>query len=247
MQNAVHWTPSKYTWRKGRLVGSRDPRELSPASRLAADLVAARYQAAIPRFAQGRLLDLGCGKAPLFGTYRDLVSETVCVDWENSVHKNEYLDLECDLTKPLPFRDGEFDTIILSDVLEHLPEPSHLWLEMARILRPGGNALVNVPFFYWLHEEPHDYYRYTEFALRRFVQAAGLRIESLSRVGGAPEIVLDILSKHAMGIPLIGPAMVAMLHAAGTLWLKTSFGRRISESTAVKFPLGYFLVASKHA
>jgi SAM-dependent methyltransferase len=48
------------------------------------------------------------------------------------------LDFECDLTKPLPFADGEFDTIILSDVLEHVPQPERLWSEIALSAIPGA-------------------------------------------------------------------------------------------------------------
>jgi SAM-dependent methyltransferase len=245
MKNSHHWTPSKYTWRKGRLVGSRDPRELSPASRLGADLVASRYEAAIPNFVRGRLLDLGCGKVPLFGAYREFVTEAICVDWANTPNRSQHLDFECDLTQSLPFRDGEFDTIILSDVLEHLPEPAHLWNEMSRLLPAGGHALVNVPFFYWLHEEPHDYYRFTEFALRRLAHGAGLHIVFLDRIGGAPEILLDILAKNLVQIPRLGASLAAMLQGIGALFLKTRFGKRVSAHTSGKFPYGYFLVATK--
>ena len=76
----------------------------------------------------------------------------------------------------LPFGDSEFDTIILSDVLEHIPVPEHLWKEMARILSRNGKIIMNVPFYYCLHEAPHDCSRYTEFALRRFVEMSGLRL-----------------------------------------------------------------------
>ena len=62
-------------------------------------------------------MDLGCGKVPLYIAYRDLVSDIICVDWENTQHENEYLDLEYDITKVLPFVNEEFDTIILSDDL----------------------------------------------------------------------------------------------------------------------------------
>jgi SAM-dependent methyltransferase len=108
------------------------------------------------------LLDLGCGKVPFYARYREYVSETVCVDWSNSLHGNGHVDAECDLTQELPFADASFDTILLSDVLEHIPAPERLWREMARLLKPGGELLSSVPFFYWLHEEPYDYYRYTK-------------------------------------------------------------------------------------
>ena len=139
-----------------------------------ADCVARCYEENLPRFARGRLIDLGCGRVPLYHVYEPHITEHFCADWVNSTHPNEHLDVECDLTAPLPFATEGFDTIVLSDVLEHIPEPTKLWEEMARLLRPGGRVIMNVPFLYWLHEQPFDFYRYSEHALRRFVRAAGL-------------------------------------------------------------------------
>lgn len=167
MRNKESWKPSKFIYKKGRLTATKDPAELAIHSRLIADITAKNYEHLLSKYAHGKLLDLGCGKVPLYAAYRDHVEENICVDWENSLHQNEFLDFNCDLTQNLKFNDGEFDTIILSDVLEHIPEPQRLWDEMARILAPDGVIIMNVPFFYFLHELPHDYYRYTEYALRR--------------------------------------------------------------------------------
>jgi len=46
------------------------------------------------------------------------------------------LDQMVDLTGALPFERGSFDTVLLTDVLEHIPEPTSLMCEIARILRP---------------------------------------------------------------------------------------------------------------
>ena len=228
-------------------MGSRDTREVGVGSRLSVDVIAGFYQRYLPLHARGRLLDLGCGKVPLYATYKDLAAECVCVDWANTAHKNEYLDRECDLTQALPFLDGEFDTIILSDVLEHIPTPEALCREMARTLAPNGKLIVNVPFFYWLHEEPHDFYRYTEFALRRLVEGAGLELLSIESTGGSPEVMTDMFAKHVDHIPVLGNALAALAQWLTLSFVRTRWGRKISEATRKKFPLGYFLVATKRA
>lgn len=240
MRNPEQWRPTKYVMRNGRLIGSRDPAELNVSSRLAGDLVAEIYQQQMPKHARGRLLDLGCGKVPLFGLYRPFVSDIVCVDWRDS----EHTDFRADLTDKLPFHDGEFDTILLSDVLEHIAAPDPLWREMARVLKNGGRIILNVPFFYWLHEQPHDYYRYTEFALARFVRESGLTLLVLLRTGGSLEVVTDIFSKHAAAVPL-GKTAASLAQSAVSLVRRTRLGTFLSERTSRSFPFGYFLIAQK--
>jgi len=147
MQNREEWKPSKFVYKNGKLVASRDPAEVSLSSRLIADIVADFYDRHLKQHARGRLLDLGCGKVPLYATYRELVTDAICVDWSNTRHKNRFLDQELDLTSNLPFDDNEFETIILSDVLEHIPVPEHLWKEMVRILSRNRKLIMNVRFF----------------------------------------------------------------------------------------------------
>lgn len=245
MRNQSSWQPSKFRRRNGRLVASFDPSDLCVGSRLMAARIASSYERHLGDYARGRLIDLGCGKVPLFEGYRPHVSEIVCVDWASTQHGTTYLDLECDLNCALPFGDAVFDTIILSDVLEHVAEPARLWSEMARILASRGHILMNVPFFYWLHETPHDYFRYTEFALRRFAEQNHLNVLVLESLGGAPEVLADIVAKNLRHVPLLGNAAAAFAQGSVEILRRTRLGQQISEKTSRSFPYGYFLVARK--
>lgn len=245
MQNANLWMPSKYTVRGGRWQGSRDRRELAVGSRLVADRVVSCYAEHLPRLARGRLADLGCGKVPLYGLYRDRVDTVLCADWPASPHGASFVDVEADLGQPLPFADASFDTIVLSDVLEHVPDPQRLWQEMARVLAPGGCLLLNVPFLYGLHELPHDYHRFTESALRHAAQAAGLQVELLQTVGGGAHVVADLLAKQLSWLPLLGKPLAIAVQGLVGLLDRTSLGRRYAQASGQRFPLGYFLVARR--
>lgn len=247
MKNKENWTPSKFTYQHGKLMASRNQQEMGIPSRLIAGIVAKLYEVNIPAHVKGRLIDLGCGKVPLYEAYKSYITENICVDWQNTLHRNEYLDYECDLTQRLPFAEGEFNTIILSDVLEHIPHPEALWQEMGRILAPHGKVLLNVPFFYWLHEVPFDYYRYTEHALRRFAESAGFETLLLKPIGGTPEIITDITVKHLYHVPLIGNPLSWLVHSGMERLIQSPLGQKLSEKTSTQFPLGYFMVAEKRA
>jgi SAM-dependent methyltransferase len=241
MKNQAAWQPTKFELHRGRWRGARNAAELGIGSRLMGDLVAARYQSHLAGHARGRLLDLGCGKAPLYGAYASMVSEVTCVDWAPGV----YIDRHCDLSQPLPFEDGRFDTIVLSDVLEHIAEPAQLWREMTRILAPGGHVIMNVPFYYSIHAHPHDYYRYTNFALKRFVQLNGLELRMLEALGGINEILADLLAKALSKLPAIGPPLAMALQAAAGAFTRTCLGGRIARVSSRHFPLGYFMIARR--
>ncbi|MEJ5247393.1 MAG: class I SAM-dependent methyltransferase [Caldilinea sp.] len=245
MRNREEWAPSKYQLDKNRWMASRNLSEVGIGSRLLGDLVALFYQSNIPRYAHGKLLDAGCGKAPLFAMYQPFITESICVDWPNSKHDAKFVDVQCDLAEGLPFKNQEFDTVILSDVLEHVFNPLSLWRELARVMKPGGVLLMNSPFYYWLHESPFDYYRYTEFALRRFAEETGLKILSFYAIGGTVEILIDIFAKHLQFLPVVGAPSANILQTVAYIWAISDVGKRVAHFTAKAFPYGYFLVAQK--
>jgi len=240
VRNADQWQPTKFVQVRGRWRASRNA--VGPGSRLVADILADTYVRALQRHARGRLLDLGCGSVPLYGAYRDLVDETCCADWAATRHGSPYLDYEIDLNAPVPLPDFSFDTVVATDLMEHIAYPDRLFREISRLLRPGGKLILGVPFFYRIHEAPHDYYRFTAFCLRRFCEDHRLDVLELAPYGGSPEIVSDLIGKHLIA----ASNTLAEIH----LWLsrqvlRLPFIRALSTATADSYPLGYCLVAQR--
>ena len=63
----------------------------------------------------------------------------------------------------------EFDIILCLNVLEHVYDYEKAIKNMHRALKKGGVAAIAVPVFYPLHDEPHDYWRFTEHSLRKLL------------------------------------------------------------------------------
>jgi SAM-dependent methyltransferase len=244
MQNIACWKPTKIVRRGDSFEPSSDPRYMLVASRLVSSCQVRSYEQAIRRFASGRLLDLGCGFVPYYEMYRDLVADNTCVEWEDTTNQSEFLDHRMNLNEPLSLESESYDTVLLTDVLEHIYQPAKLIAEVARLLRPGGHVIIGVPFFYWLHEKPHDFYRYTEFALRQLCEDAELEVKILEPYGGVPEILIDIVGKCLSRAKL--DTLCRVYTSTALLVRGLRLFRAVSEKTARAFPLGYVLVASRN-
>lgn len=63
------------------------------------------------------------------------------------------------------FKGLQFDAVVMAETLEHIPSP-HLALEnIYRNLKDGGRLILTAPFIFPIHDQPHDYYRFTRYGL----------------------------------------------------------------------------------
>ena len=129
-----------------------------------------------------RVLDAGSGRAP----YRELFAHA---DYETAdfiaVKGKKYVqpDYVCDLAA-IPVEDARFDHVLLTQVLEHIPEPSVVLGELHRVMKPGGTLWLTAPLFYAEHERPYDFYRYTRYGLRAPAREAGFAVREVEWMEG---------------------------------------------------------------
>lgn len=241
MRNTETWKPTKFIKVGGALRISPDPAYVSPGSRFIGGLQAGAYDTMIRLHAHGALLDVGAGRVPLYAAYSELTQNVLCIDWDNSLHNLQHIDIFTDLTARLPLVDQSFNTILCTDVLEHLPTPDVAMREFARLLAPGGKLLLATPFMYWLHEEPHDYHRYTEHRLRMLCQECGLDVLSINPIGGGIDVVIDVVSKCVQRS--LFTLRCWLVFAKALTWVANRLDRK--GVTRRRMPLGYTLVARR--
>lgn len=187
-----------------------------------------------------RILDAGAGE----GQYAGFFPRQRYVGADLGVGDQSWnyagLDVLADLNR-LPFADAVFDGALNIVTLEHLREPHLAMREMARVLKPGGHLLLIAPHQWEVHQEPHDYFRYTGYGLQWLVEQAGLRVERLDGAGG----MFRLLSRRLLGALQFFPGLVrplaALLFVPPALvlpWLDGLDGRKL-------FTLGYVCVARK--
>jgi SAM-dependent methyltransferase len=120
----------------------------------------------------GTVIDLGCGTRPYEDDILLHADRYVGLDWSNTLHELA-ADIVADLNRPLPIADEAVDHVVSFEVLEHLREPGVMLAESFRILRPSGSLTLSVPFQWWVHEAPWDFYRYTRHGLEYLLGKAG--------------------------------------------------------------------------
>jgi len=125
----------------------------------------------------GVILDLGCGVKPYESLLARPGDRWVGVDnpptMQGSYGHLTQADMFADCHQ-LPFADGYFDSVICTQVLEHVPDPERA-----------------------LHEEPYDFFRYTQYGLRHLLEGAGFAVmREVQRGRGASalgQMLLDLL------------------------------------------------------
>jgi len=130
----------------------------------------------------GKMLDFGCGSKPYRSFFK--VDEYIGVDYENPghPHQNEDIDIFYD-GHHIPVADAYFDCALSSEVFEHIFNPDEVLPEINRVLKPGARLLITCPFVWNEHEVPHDYARYTRFALQHLLKKHGFEVLEVFKSG----------------------------------------------------------------
>jgi SAM-dependent methyltransferase len=99
-----------------------------------------------------------------------------------------------DVQRPFPLRDASLDTIFCCSVLEHVPDPWTVLGEFRRVLRPGGHVILSVPFLFYLHDAPRDYFRFTRYGVQSLAERARLDVVSCETSGGLGHTALNAVT-----------------------------------------------------
>ena len=144
--------------------------------------------------ADSLILDMGGKKKNKRGLF-NIEDYDLHVKYAN-IDKTTEPDYLCNLAV-VPVDDGSFDGVVISEVLEHVPDPGKVLKETCRILKPGGRALICTPFLLHVHPDPVDYGRYTDHYFETVLADIGFRNISIEKQGGFFSVLANMLKLWA--------------------------------------------------
>lgn len=135
------------------------------------------------KYVSGSMLDLGCGLKPYEKIFSPYVSQYVGVDLSDSPHGNLNIDISGS-AYDTTLESSSYNVVLCTEVLEHLEEPVFAVREINRILKYEGIVIMTIPFFWHIHEEPRDFFRYSEYGLRHIFEQTGFEIIEIRPLTG---------------------------------------------------------------
>ncbi len=137
---------------------------------------------------KGSTLDLGAGTAKYKEIIKSKASSYITLDKFPGTN----IDMVGDIHDTgLP--SSAFDTIICTQVLEHVPAPWLAAKEMKRLLKEKGICIVTAPFIQASHADPFDYYRYTVDGIAYLFSSEGFKIIEKGGYGRTWGVMFDFI------------------------------------------------------
>lgn len=129
-------------------------------------------------YIDGDVLDIGCG---LFDRYSELFSFKKYLKMD--IDENNKPDI-IGGAEDIPLGDNSIDSIVCMQVLGDVWDLKKSFSEFFRVLKHGGRVLVTESLVAAMHDEPNDFWRFTNYSIERLFKEAGFHILVSQKRGG---------------------------------------------------------------
>ncbi len=193
-------------------------------------------------YIKGIVLDAGAGS---FDRYSELFSF------------EKYLKLDIDKAnnpdivgsvEDIPLEDNSVDSVVSMQVLGDVENLNKAVSEFHRVLRPGGAMLLTESLISAMHDEPHDYWRFTNFSLKNLFEKNSFEVVLVEARGGffasaAQSIIRYLIDRLGLYNNSLGKVLRFPISIFGRimLWLD----RRDNSKASLRQTMGWCLIATK--
>ncbi|RJP32901.1 MAG: class I SAM-dependent methyltransferase [Candidatus Omnitrophota bacterium] len=192
------------------------------------------------RFVHGRCLDAGAGRMAYRQTIKETVEDYIAMD----IRPRTGLHAAGSVLE-MPWKRESFDSILCLQVLEHVPDPRKALCEFYCCLKPGGFLIFSAPHLAYLHNEPHDYFRFTKHGIRFLLERAGFSVEEIIPAGGLLSFLVHIPSMFIKALFSPIPVINRCVYGFNSIVSRVVVWLDERVETRKLFALNYIAVARK--
>ncbi len=153
---------------------------------------------ALKAYCSGDVADVGCGRAKYQNLIREYSKTYTTIDNGSSGPQFSGVNFVPDIIADvgaISVENDSFDTVICTEVLEHVQDPFLVVREISRILRSGGHAIISSGWISPYHQEPEDYWRFSIPGYKVLCERNGLEFVTSYRKGGYFTLMLYMVSR----------------------------------------------------
>jgi SAM-dependent methyltransferase len=140
-------------------------------------------------FVCGTVLDVGCGRRPYEKTFFRAATRYIGTDYLSDRSQPDIISS----ADHLPFADESVNTVVSTEVLEHVPDPVRVLNEMNRVLKPEGCLILSTPMYWPRHEVPYDFFRYPYDGLLHLVKGSHFEVVTMFNRGRSYAFVGQVI------------------------------------------------------
>jgi len=206
-----HWKPPTYP--RGEALVDRARNTILRWLDLQSGTIWSDLKNVLPQV-EGTALDVGCGLQP----FRHLFSDRcryLAIDYADT--KDDFGVKAPDTTyysgDVWPVDNEVADFILSTETLEHVKKPVIFASELFRCLKPGGQALLTVPFAVRWHFIPYDYWRPTPSGIAELFASAGFK--KIRVLGRGNELTVACYKGMQFIFALLAPQNASFLRRLG--------------------------------
>jgi SAM-dependent methyltransferase len=194
-------------------------------------------------YIKGKVLDVGAGH---YSRYEKFFKAEKYIKMD--INHSEHVDIVGSVDN-IPMEDNSVDSIVCTQVFEHIRYIDKSASELYRVLRKGGHVLLTVPQLNELHEEPHDYFRYTKYGLKSVFENAGFSIVEMDQRGSffssTAQMIIRFLSDYfnLYNRKILGKILGKFIYLFGLLSIKLD--SLVKHSANKKHAIGWCCVLKK--
>ncbi len=189
----------------------------------------------------GKIVDLGGVKN---ADYHNLVGGENSILVLNS-KENTNPDILHNLENtPMPVDGDSCDAVLMINLLEHIYNYDNLLKDSARILKENGSIVMVIPFLYYVHSSPRDYFRYSKQAIEKMMKENGFAGVQIIEIGeGAFSAAFNLVHRF---FPAFVNFFLERIAVGLDILIKSISKRMGKKYTGSEYPIGYFIKAVKN-